>query len=680
MIVGTAGHIDHGKTALVKALTGIDADRLAEEKARGITIDLGFAYADLGGGAITGFVDVPGHERFIHTMVAGAGGIDLALLVVAADDGVMPQTREHLAILDLIGLRRGIVALTKADLADPARRAAVGAEIAALLAGTGLAGAPVMAVSSLTGEGIGGLRAALARAEGETIARRADHRLRLAVDRCFTLAGAGTVVTGTVVSGRVRVGDSVTLSPRGLVARVRAIHAQNRPAQQAVAGQRASINLAGEGVTKDAIHRGDLLVDPALHAPTARIDARLRLLDSEPRALGTWFPARLHSGAAEVGARIVPLAGDLAPGAAGLVQLVLDRPLAAAVGDAFVLRDVSASRTIGGGHFLDLRAPARKRRTPERRAALAAAHPDDPRAALAGLMALAPVDLGDFARDRALSAAQAEAAADGAARVGALALPPATLDALRAAITATLAAFHAENPDLPGLGRERLRLALTPRLPKDAFVTLLRAEAEAGRLALAGAFLRLPGHVATLSPEDEGLLARILPGLEGEARFRPPRVRDFATALGVDETQVRRVLRASARQGRTDQIAHDHFFARATTREMVAILQDIAAASPDGWFTAPAFRDRVQNGRKVAIEILDFYDRAGLTLRRGDRRRLNPHRIDLFADALPDGRESSPVGRPDFKSGWGSETVLGGFDSHSLPPDSTEKGGPQAAP
>ncbi len=669
MIVGTAGHIDHGKTALVKALTGADTDRLSEEKARGITIDLGFAYADLGGGAITGFVDVPGHERLIHTMLAGAGGIDMALLVVAADDGVMPQTREHVAILDLLGIARGLIALTKADLADPARRAAVTAEIRAALEGTALADAPILPVSSLTGEGIDALHAALVAAEAETTARHADGPMRLTVDRSFTLSGAGTVVTGTMLTGRVAVGDPVIISPTGLPARVRGIHAQNRPATEGLAGQRCALNLAGEAISKDAIHRGDVVLSPALHAPTDRIDGWLTVLPGEPKPIGTWFPARLHSHAVEVGARIVPLSDPIQPGGSGPVQIVLDRPIAAAVHDRFILRDVSASRTIGGGRFLDLRAPARKRRTPERLALIDAARAEDPATALAAMLAVAPVDLPAFARDRSLPpAALAIAIRDaGAATIGDLAISCGVLDSLQRQLTETLAQFHEDNPDLPGLGRERLRLQLQPRLPKEAFLLFLRHEADAGRAVLDGAFLRLPGHEVRLTPEDEALWDRIAPALEGEMRFRPPRVRDFATDFGIDEREVRRVLKLTQKLGRTDQIAHDHFFARAVTAEMVAIIRDVAAQTADGWFTAPAFRDRVQNGRKVAIEILDFFDRLGLTLRRGDLRRINPHRADLFGEP---GRESSPVGRPDFNSGWGSETVPGGFDSHSLPPSS----------
>ncbi|MDS9466808.1 selenocysteine-specific translation elongation factor [Paracoccus sp. MBLB3053] len=641
MIVGTAGHIDHGKTALVKALTGIDADRLAEEKARGITIDLGFAYADLGGAAITGFVDVPGHEKFVHTMLAGAGGIDLALLVVAVDDGIMPQTREHLAILDLLGIPQGIVALTKCDLAGAERIAALTAEIDDLLSSTGLSGAPVFPVSAMTGIGIEPLRAALAGAEARSVARASTSRLRMAIDRSFTLSGAGTVVTGTVLAGQVAIGDQILLSPSGLAARVRGIHAQNRKADRGLAGQRCALNLAGEGVSRDAIARGDMALDPILHAPTERIDVTVRILGTEPKAIGTWFPARLHVGAAELGARIVPLVGDLVPGAEGLAQIVLDRPLAAAVGDRFILRDVSARRTIGGGRIIDLRAPSRRRARPERLSLLHAHALPDPAKALAGLGGLGLVDLDVFSRDRALSSAEIHAAltASGLAVIDGtrLALAPDRLDLLRQQLLEKLADFHRDNADLQGLGRERLRLMLEPRLPKGEFAAFIRAEADAGRIALDGAFLRLPGHLPRLSPEDEAIYARIVPKLVGENRFRPPRVRDFANEFAEDEAEIRRILRMAARQGRIDQIAHDHFFARETTVEMIEIIRDLSSDSDDGWFSAPAFRDRVQNGRKVAIQILDFFDRLGLTLRRGDLRRINPHRIDLFTPDRSDG-------------------------------------------
>ncbi len=652
MIIGMAGHIDHGKTTLVRALTGVDTDRLKEEKARGITIDLGFAYAQFAEGRTTGFVDVPGHERFVHTMLAGAGGIDYALLVVASDDGIMPQTLEHLAILDLLGVTRGIVALTKADLADAARRQAATADIQAMLALTGLAEAEVIAVSIVTCEGIADLKVRLAMAEMDTLVRPAGGSFRLTVDRCFTLSGAGTVVTGTVLSGSVSVGDQVTVTPAGLHARVRSIHAQNRAAPQGVAGERCALNLAGEGISKQAIGRGDMVVDPVLHAPAERIDAELLVLASEAKPVGEWAPARLHHGSAEADVRIVPLEGPVKPGERGKVQLVLHRPFAATVGDRFILRDVSARRTIGGGRFLDLRAPLRKRRSPERLAVLDAAGLGNAADALAGLLAVAPhlVDLDAFARDRALSEEALQAAISAASahivatQPARLALSPAQRHAFSEDVERRLSVFHADNPDLQGIGRERLRLQVMPRLPAPAFLEALRSEQAAGRLALEGAFVRLPSHVVQLSEKEEGLYQALLPHLQGEGRFRPPRVRDFAEMLGEEERTLRRVLKLAARLGRVDEIRHDHFFTRTATAEMVEIIADVAARAEAEGFTAGLFRDRVNNGRKVAIEILEFFDRQGITFRRGDLRRVNPHRLDLYREPATEDIAPPPSG------------------------------------
>ena len=628
MIVGTAGHIDHGKTALIQALTGVDADRLAEEKARGITIDLGFAYADLGDGSVTGFVDVPGHEKLIHTMVAGAGGVDLALIVIAADDGIMPQTREHLAILSLLGVTRAVVAISKADLAGPDRIAALASEIDAVLAATPMAGAPVLAVSAREGQGIAALRDLLAQAAAQTARRDAAGQARLIVDRSFTMEGAGTVVTGILRTGQVAAGDHLTISPSGQAVRVRGLRAQNRPVDRAEAGMRVALNLGG--VAKDQVGRGDVVLAPDLHAPTDRVDAVLHWIAATPLRSG--LRARLHVGTAEAEARIVPLDAELAGGT--LVQLVLDRPLALGWGDAFILRDGSGSRTLGGGRLLDLRPPARRRAVPERHAALAAMALAGPAEALAALLDIAPfhVALDPFLRDRALLPdAQVTGDAVILGPAGArIALSPARLAALQGQMRDLLASHHAANPDLQGLGQEALRLSLTPRLPEPGFAALLRASTDAGQVAVEAGFVRLPDHAPQMGTGDEAIFARIQPLLAGEARFRPPRVRDIAAELDLPEFEIRRLLKLSARLGRVDQIARDHFFLRATTAEMAAIIRRLSAEAEDGWFAAPAFRDQVQNGRKVAIEILDFFDRLGLTLRRGDLRRVNPHRAQLF--------------------------------------------------
>jgi selenocysteine-specific elongation factor len=681
MIVGLAGHIDHGKTALVKALTGVAGDRLKDEKARGITIDLGFAYMATRSGRPIGFIDVPGHERFVHTMLAGASGVDFALLTIAVDDGIMPQTLEHLAILDLLGVDRGAVVLTKADLASSESIQHVAQQAKALIAATTLARADVMPVSALTGAGVDALRAHLEVAAVAVRDRRAGQRFRLAVDRVFTLSGVGVVATGTVLSGSVYLGDRIQLSPSGLFARVRSLHAQNRPAEEAHVGERCALNLAGPGVTKDAIGRGDVALDPELQAPSDRIDARIRVLPTEKKPVGQWFPVRLHHASAEAGARIV-LFDDkpIAPGEEANVQLVLDRPIAAAAHDRFVVRDVSAQRTLGGGLFLDLRAKARGRRTLERREQRAALALADPSAAFAALLKTPPFafDLAAFARDRALCAERRDqlVAELGLvileARDSNIALTRERWALFASTVLVRIGAHHAENPDLQGLGREQLRVTSQPKLPKPAFDVALKRLAHSGRLDLDGAFVRLPSHEVQLAPEDKAAWDMIAPLLGGAQRFRPPRVRDLAAATGRPEKDLRRVLKYVGRMGWADEVAHDHFFLRSTVSEMTTIIADLSAAATDGSFSAAQFRDQVDNGRKVAIQILDFFDRHGLTLRKGDERRINRHRLDLFGAACQSGDErggeSSPVGRPDFKSVWGSEPVSGGFDSHSLPP------------
>jgi len=641
MIIGTAGHVDHGKSSLVRALTGTDPDRLKEEKERGITIDLGFAYWPQPDGRTIGFVDVPGHERFVHTMLAGAHGIDLLLLVVAADDGVMPQTVEHLAITRLLGLSHAVVALTKTDLVDPARAAEVSADITALLAPTPFAGADVLPVSTVTGAGLATLADRLCAEPDHD--RTGNLRFRLAVDRCFSLAGTGTVVTGTILSGRVAVGDQVLVSPTGLAARVRSLHRQNRAADAATAGDRCALALTGPDITRTAITRGDMVLDPALHAPTQRIDARVSVLAEEKRPLATWMPVRLHHAAADIQGRVIPLEeGGVAPGQTGLVQLVLEHPIAALAGDRVVLRDISASRTLGGGVLLDLRAPERHRRTPERRAILHARDAPATPALLDALTRFPPglIDLDTLLRDRGLTSAAGETILGdsglqilthdgrrwGIGRSG--------WDTLRRSAIAMLNAFHTANPDLHGLTAERLRLALHPRPPPVAFRAALAGLQQAGDVVVEGAWVRRPNHTARLLPQDEAIWRDILPQISGSFRFRPPRVRDFARSLRIDERRVRRVLKSVARRGEVDEIAPDHFFLRTTLAEMTAIAARLSDP-PGTLFNAASFRDHLGEGnlnagRKVAIQVLEFLDRHGVTVRRGDTRFVDHRRAGLF--------------------------------------------------
>ena len=650
MIVGTAGHIDHGKTALIHALTGVDTDRLKEEKARGISIDLGFAYLPADDGSVLGFVDVPGHEKFVRNMLAGATGIDFVLLVVAADDGVMPQTVEHLAIVDLLGIDSGIVALSKADLVSAERRDEVTQDIIERLSGTRLARIEILPVSTVTGEGTAELRAKLFTASRNFARRSAQGCFRLAVDRCFTLTGVGTVVTGTVLSGTVATGDTVRISPSGLSARVRSIHAQNRAAEHAHAGERCALNLTGDGISRHAIRRGDVVLDPELHAPTNRIDAALRVLPDEPKPVGHWMPVRLYHAAKEVDARIALLEAEpIRPGGTGRIQLVLNEPTAAAVGDRYVLRDTSGLRTIGGGGFLDLRPPSRQRRTPERLAQLEALGLAEPRQALAALAGRSPfhIDLAAFARDHALKTDQTDRMAGELALVcvkgpnSIFALSRETWLDLKRRILEALTAFHAANPDMPGLDAERLRRKLQPRPPPRLLSCVVQTLVQTRDLVVEGGAVRLSAHSAALTALDGQLWSKIAPLLSGADRFRPPRCAEIAAELRVPEADIRRVLKSLARQGKVVEMAPDHFFLRDTAAEMVEIAADIAAGAADGQFTAAQFRDRMNNGRKVAIQVLEFFDRHGVTLRRGDLRRINRQRLDFFRRASGGARNAA---------------------------------------
>jgi selenocysteine-specific elongation factor len=632
VIIGTAGHIDHGKTSLVKAITGIDADRLKEEKARGITIDLGFAYWPQPDGSSIGFVDVPGHEGYIRNMLAGVTGVSALLLVVAANEGVKPQTREHLVIADLLGLGAGVVALTKSDLADAAMLESRIAELHALLAPTALSAAPIIPVSTMTGEGLDALKLALRALRGRVLSEAARKPFRLAVDRVFTLAGAGTVVTGSVVSGEVRIDDRLLLSPSGQEVRVRGLHAQNRKADIARAGERAAVNLAGVGV--EDVRRGDVLMADILHSPTQRFDVSFRLAPDEPKPPGAWTPVHVHSGTGDWTGRIVPLSSD------GLAQIVLERPASILGGDRFILRDASGRRIIGGGSALDSRAPERNRRKPERLEALEALAKHGAVEALPSLLQLPPygIDVATFAHDHGHDPSAFDAIIkrenllllSGNSRSFAFAAP--FVLTLSRRIREKLAEHHAKQPDQAGLAAERLRLALRERLTPDAFAALAAHLMRRGEIASAGAWLRLPDHVPRLSPEHEALWAMIRPLLSGEERFKPPRVNELAEALRRREETVRGLMKRLARRGDVDEVAEDHYLLRASVAELLATARETGAAMPEGWFNAAAFRDHIGIGRKMAILILEFFDRHGVTVRKGDLRRVDARRAGMFGE------------------------------------------------
>jgi selenocysteine-specific elongation factor len=651
MIIGTAGHIDHGKTTLVRALTGVDTDRLPEEKRRGISIELGYAYLRTADDVSLGFVDVPGHERLLHTMLAGATGVEHALLVVAADDGVMPQTREHLAVVALLGLQRGTVVITKIDRIDTAERdvrvAQVRADIDALLADTSLAGAPGFALSATTGEGIDALRNHLVaeaarvapslpgRRQGWGQAPNDPQAFRLAVDRSFTLPGVGTVVTGSVMAGRVNIGDELILVPGERKVRVRGIHAQNEQAESAHVGQRCALALAG--VAKEEVHRGQWVCAPGIALSTERIDVQLTLWPGEAHALRSGTTVHTHLGTSDVMASVALLDRDvLAPGDTALAQLVLREPVGAWHSDRGVLRDASAVRTIAGVRVLDPFAPVRYRRTPERLHALAAWALDERAALVAALLASAPLGIDADRVTRAL-ALQPDVAlplpADAVRLAGAStasALNTGSLiagthfAALQQRITDRLAEFHATSPEEVGPDPRRLKRLAAPRTGDALWLHAIEALLDHGALARSGHWLHLPAHAAVLSATEERLGQKLLPVL-ADGGFDPAWVRDLAKGCGASDAVVRQTLASLARRGLTFQVVKDLYYPAATIERLAALARDCLAL-PEG-LQAASFRDATGLGRKRAIQLLEFFDRVGYTRRVKDVHLLRPDTV-----------------------------------------------------
>ncbi len=646
MIVATAGHVDHGKTSLVKALTGVDTDRLPDEKRRGLTIDLGFAYLPLADGPVIGFVDVPGHERFIHNMLCGVSGVDFVLLVVAADDGPMPQTIEHLAIVDQLGVRRGAVALTKVDRVAPERVADVTREVQALLAPTRLAGVPIFPLSAVRGEGVDALKTSLERSARALEARDAQGNFRLAVDRCFSVAGAGLVVTGTAVSGTIAVGEPVRALLAGVEARVRAIHGQNTKTERGHAGQRCALNLAGAALGRTQIARGDWIVAGNVPPAVRRIDARLRVLAGEAKPFKHWTPVHLHLGAAHATGRVALLEDEvLAPGASGRVQLVLEQPIGALRGDRFIVRDQTARRTLGGGVVIDVFPPPRGRAKPERIAFLTAMELDDDGEALSTLLgeAASGLDLARFAENRNLSAAAAERLFERVAMktvsgaAGRLGYAPARWSALRETALAALDAWHRRSPDLVGAPEDRLLEGSGIRMPRAALATLAAELAREGAVVREGLGVRLPQHRPQLSPADATLWQQLAPQLENSA-LRPPSIAELAVALGQEPKPLESALARLARQGFIVRISKTRFFLPAMLGRLEQFAVDEAQAR--GAITAAGFRDRSGIGRNLTIEVLEYFDRIRFTRRSG-----NSH-VLVRSDHAINGRESHPGGAP----------------------------------
>jgi selenocysteine-specific elongation factor len=625
VVVGTAGHIDHGKTSLVKALTGTDTDRLPEEKARGITIDLGFAFLEEPDGLVIEIVDVPGHERFVKNMLAGAGGIDLALLVVAADEGVMPQTREHLAICQLLRIKSGLVVLSKADLVEPDWIELVRDDVRRVVEGTFLDGCPIVPVSVKPASGLAELRATLAGLARAVPAKDPDRTARLPIDRVFTVKGFGTVVTGTLVAGRFAVDEKVEVYPRGVQSKVRGLQVHGRAVDQASAGQRTAVNL--QGVERAALERGDVLAPAGTLVPTLLLDGTLELLEDAPRPLKTRDRVRFHVGTQEVMARVLPVGPpQIEPGRSGHARFRLEAPVVALPGDRFVVRSYSPIVTIGGGTLLDIAPPRFKRKGPALAAhltLLATGEAADVLEEHLKQAGAAGARAGDLRARTPFGPEQLRKLLDGLQQSGRILavdrewyLHRDASDRLRSQTLAVLEAFHAENPLRGGISREELR-GRVGHAQERVFAQLLTALEAEGLVKSERDQVRLGSHAIRLSADQE----RVVKGLEADFRgagAAPPSPEETLARHGVkgnERHELFQVLVADRTLVRVKESLFFHSLALRTVQDqVVALLREKKEITPAD------FKDLFGISRKYAIPLMEYLDAQRVTVRVGERR------------------------------------------------------------
>ena len=629
IIVGTAGHIDHGKTALVRALTGVDADRLPEEKRRGITIDIGFADLDLGDVRL-GFVDVPGHERFVKNMLAGAHGIDLVALVIAADESVMPQTREHFDICRLLGVRKGVVILTKKDLVDEELLELARAEAEDLVKGSFLEHAPVVAVSSRTSEGIDELKKTLRAAALQVDPRSEDFIPRLPIDRAFTMKGFGAVVTGTLIAGEINEGDELELLPAGARVRVRGVQVHGSAVRQAVAGQRTAINLGG--IDASAIERGMMLAASGRLRPTQVVDAEVQLLPNASRGLRSRQRVRVHLGAAEVLARVRVLnhQSTLAAGDRGLAQFRFEAPLTGVIGDRFIIRAYSPQETIGGGVILDPFAPKhRAREFAEIHAALERLANGDHATRLRQLVqsaGLAGIRQGVAARtgwrDQVIATAVAEVTRRGEIlSLEETLVAPAVLADVERQVVAEVAAHHKREPLSRGLSKEIVRDRFFPGVGQDQFRAMLSELERRGAVVAEKEIVRLREHSRELS-DDDTRKRDLLEKLFRDAAVAPPAIAEAFAKSGMDNSgqYARKILQLLIDSGALVKVHGDMFFHRSALDDLMKKLRAHADKSPGRSIDVSGFKDLAGISRKYAIPLLEYFDRQRITRREGERR------------------------------------------------------------
>jgi len=628
IIVGTAGHIDHGKTALVKALTGIDTDRLKEEKERGISIELGFANLAISDDLSLGIVDVPGHERFVKTMLAGIGGIDLVILVIAADEGVMPQTREHLHICDLLQVKRGLVALTKVDLVEPDWMEMVRVDLEGFLAGTFLQGAPVIPVSSLTGQGLPELREVLRELAEAAPPKRQAGIFRLPIDRVFSIKGFGTVVTGTLWSGTLKVGDEVVILPHELRSRVRRLQVHGKTVEQAWAGQRTAVNLPGLEV--EQLDRGDLVAFPGSLKPTTALDVSLALLKDAPRALRNRARVRFHLGTSEVLARVVLLdREELNPGEESFAHLRLEGLATALAGDRYVLRSYSPALTIGGGSILDPTPPVRRRARAQLLEHLKVLRSGTSGQQVERLLLQAgpaPITLDALRASASLDELSLKEEMKRLVEAG-VAVPlggkgelgyihRTTFDRLAGEILSRLEEFHRKEPLKDGLPKEELRTKL-PQAGPVLFARLLHDLIEERRIAIDREKVRHYLHQPTFSAEEQAVKGR-LEAIYRDAGFQPPDLEPALSRAGGGGKAGVTIFHRLADEGAVVKIKDDLYLHREHYERAKGMLLDYLKLHTS--ITVPEFKDLLGVSRKFAIPFLEHFDSVKLTRRRGDER------------------------------------------------------------
>lgn len=632
IIAGTAGHIDHGKTALVKALTGTDADRLPEEKLRGITIDLGFAELDLGDARI-GFVDVPGHERFVKNMLAGTGGIDLVMLVIAADEGVMPQTREHFHICRLLGTKSGLIILTKCDLVDEELLELVRSEVAGLVEGSFLATARVLAVSSKTGAGIDEVKEALIAASRDVPTRKNEIVSRLPIDRSFTVKGFGAVVTGTLLAGEITEGDELELLPQGRPVRVRGLQTHKKAVKSVWAGQRAAVNLAGIDHTE--VERGMVLCEKGFLRPTQILDTQIEVLKDAKKALRSRQRVRVHIGTVEALARVQVLneSGEIKQGEIDLAQLRLEVPVVAIPRDRFIVRSYSPQATIAGGQVIDGMAPKHRRRDTETVRKFLQVLIGSNKALQVKLFLEDAGESGlTFADLQARTGWRREillaAIADGAEKrslieAGGLYIARTPFDALKSRALAEIKGHHTRAPLEKGIQRETLRDKVFRHLSLDVFKAVLTSLEVEGSIAQKREIILLASHSLLLSGEDKVLYDRLIK-IYTDGRFEVPRLDDALTdaiaGTKLQKDHARKIFQVLLNSGEIVKISEEFYFTGAAIDELAGKIKTFAEASADRLIDVPKFKKIAGISRKYAIPLLEYFDREKVTRRAGDKR------------------------------------------------------------